>query len=650
MNIRAILTGLALAAGLSLGLFCPPTAQAQETKAERKLLRKARRYMLNGEFRAALANLKTARNMNGENPETLYLLAQCWQETGNIGETLDPLRDLMKIDSLYARDVLARYARALHFHLQIDKAERYYRLALKQFQPRDPEFEQIKRRQQECRHAKTLLKNPAVVEIENLGPKVNSPWPDYCPLITADERLLLFTSRRPSNKGEKHIDGLPFEDVYVAERGADGEWKPAYNAGAPLNTEWHDATTALSADGQTFILYRDEGFFLAKRSGLRWSLPKLMPPPVASPLHESSACLSADGNTLIFSREHPRRGDYDLYITEKDKEGNWTEPRELSGRVNTEFNENAPFLHPDGRTLYFSSAGHNSMGGYDVFKTEYEERSRSWTWPKNLGYPVSSADDDLYFVVSASGRNGYYSSVKPGGEGAADLYRIDFYPGDTTSPDAPPPPRLLLLKGRVTDALNNEPVAASLYVIDLATNDTITIMESNAATGEYLLALPAGRDYGVSAEAEGFVFYSQNFLLPDSLQYEERVKHIALQPDKMEIGAKVELRNIFFEVDKATLQDASAAELDRLYNLLTRYPELRVRILGHTDDQGAAEYNRKLSEARAKAVVDFLVNEKGVNPARLEYKGMGESAPAAANATEEGRRRNRRTEFEIIGL
>jgi outer membrane protein OmpA-like peptidoglycan-associated protein len=322
-------------------------------------------------------------------------------------------------------------------------------------------------------------------------------------------------------------------------------------------------------------------------------------------------------------------------------------------------------MHPDGRTLYFSSEGHNSMGGYDLFKTVYE--NGQWTKPENLGYPINTPDNDVYFVLSADGRHGYYASAKSGGEGEKDIYLITILgpikPVMQNNEDnliasiARPTEdvvvekkevkkvRLTILKGTVKDQATLEPLEAQITIIDNEKNEVINKLNTNGITGKYLATLPSGKNYGIRVEKENYSFHSENFIIPPAQDYQEITKDILLQ--NLEVGTNIVLENIFFDFDKATLRDESQAELEKLLEFMENNSNIRVEISGHTDSYGSDDYNKDLSNRRAESVVNWL-KKHGISETRLEYKGYGEEKPRATNDTEEGRQLNRRVEMTII--
>jgi outer membrane protein OmpA-like peptidoglycan-associated protein len=326
-------------------------------------------------------------------------------------------------------------------------------------------------------------------------------------------------------------------------------------------------------------------------------------------------------------------GEIDLYMIEKNPFGDWGPAMNLGAQVNTPFTEHSPFFSQDGKTLYFSSNGHPGYGDFDIFKTVYE--NGRWSTPVNLGSPLNTPKDDRFFTIGGSGEKGYFSSDRDGNN---DLYEIDI-------PENVRPEPTIIVAGTVTNMKDGKKVSAYILVEDLNSGELIAVNKSNSLTGQYLVVLPAGRTYSVSANKEGYFFYSQSFEVPKTAHFQEIKKDIELKP--IEKGAKVVLNNIFFETGKATLTSQSRLELEKAIELLRVNPSMVIEIGGHTDNVGDDAYNMKLSHDRAKSVREYLVNS-GINSDRVQAKGYGELNPVATNDTEDGRKANRRTEFVIL--
>jgi len=536
------------------------------------------------------------------------------------------------------------------------------------------EFQKVQKRLQEVQYGKELESSPVRVWVDNLGSAINSAAPEYAPLISTDETLLILTARRELNVGglKDETDNFPFEDVYYS-RNSGGEWAPLKNLGEDVNTSGHDAGSGLSPDGKTLFVFRGDVkgggdiYQSIYRDG-EWSKPKALYKTINTDAHESAAALSFDAQSLYFvSEKEGGYGGKDIYVAQWNVEKErWGEAKNLGPVVNSPYDEDGVYIHPDGKTLYFSSEGHNSIGGNDIFYSEYEDGR--WKTPTNMGIPINTPDDDVFFSVAADGRTAYYSSDREEGFGEKDIYRLTFL-GPEKQPvlnvedrliagsserkiEIPLQPaveirtsKMVLLKGLVIDDETNAPVAATIDLINNETAQVLASFQVEPASGKYLVSLPAGKNYGLNVNADGYLFNSLNFNIPDSAGYREFYKVIKMK--RIKIGETIVLRNIFYDYNKATIRNESTAELDRLEKVLVENPTIKVEISGHTDNVGGDDYNLDLSEQRAQSVVSHL-QSKGIDSERMIAKGYGETEPLATNETPEGRQENRRTEFKII--
>lgn len=491
----------------------------------------------------------------------------------------------------------------------------------------------------------STYREKAEVKVEKLGPEVNSNFDDYAAVIRADGSEMFFTSRRPYSEKEKKKDRESNEHIYkVKYDHKTDKWSGLQPLPESINLPGrHASNLALSNDGQRLFLYRDDqqgngDIFESILNGKRWSEPKSVGEPVNSKHHESSASLTPDGRALFFVSDRPGgEGGRDIWICHKKSDDSWGKAYNIGTEINTPKDEEGVFIHPDGKTIYFSSNGHEGEGDYDIFKSVFE--GGKWQKPVNLGKEINTPGPDLFYVEEASGRIAYYSSsVK--GKDDKDVFRIEYV---EEKDDAGP--SLTMIKGVVTDRETGKPIEAKIEITDNSTEKVIADYVSNNSTGKYLFSLPAGKDYGINVSAPGYLFYSEHIPIPDSSKFEEIEKNIEL--DKMKVGEEVVLRNIFFDYGKSSLKKESEAELKRVIKMLRQHENMVIEIAGHTDNKGGDEYNLNLSRERAKAVVGHLIN-KGVNKERLEYEGYGEQKPIATNETEEGRKFNRRVSFKIV--
>jgi outer membrane protein OmpA-like peptidoglycan-associated protein len=493
-------------------------------------------------------------------------------------------------------------------------------------------------------HSARLMQKPVPLKLENLGPAVNSPYPEYLPSLTADGRRLYFTSRRPQvGKEPNPLTGGYDEDLYWCERDENGRWQPAQPLGPPINSDRNEGAAFFSADGQwAFITLCDRAdglgscdIYFSELDGDRWLPPKNLGPAVNSSAWESHPSLTHDRKRLYFASSRPGgQGGSDIWYTEW-KNGTWQPPINVGPPINTPGDEYSPMIAADGRTLYFASDYHPGMGGMDLFVSYLSDTG--WTTPKNLGYPFNTPGDEQTLCVDAAGRIGYVALERPEGLGKQDIYAFSLWP------EIQPQRAASYVRGFVYDSLTKAPLAARVRIVDLELRDTIRALTSNRVTGEFVTSLPLRSRYALLAEAPGYLFYSQHFDLRESDQaYELRVPL-----EKPRKGSTIRLRNVFFEFDRADIKPESEVELLEVVRLLRAHPKWKVEVQGHTDSVGTAMYNQQLSQRRAEAVRQFLI-QRGIKAERIQARGYGSSRPIAPNTTEEGRALNRRTEILFI--
>ena len=637
-------------------------------------------------YREALPLLFKANKFNPNNAELNYKIGRCYlMSTVYKDECIPHFLKALKLNPSVAPDVQYHLGIGYHLTMDFDKAIAAFKKYKATLVSKNPaEMEDVDKRIQECETAKKLVAKPIRAFIDNFGRPVNTKYAEYGAIISADESVMMFTSRRNTSTGGEIDPGLNeyYEDIYISHK-KDGKWTAPENMGRPVNSDEHDATVAVAPDAQSMIIYNDDkgdgNLYECKLEGAVWSKPKKMNKNINTKYHESSASYSSDGKTLYFVSAKPGGfGHHDMYVTTwNEEEQDWGEAKNLGANINTKHNEEGVLIHPDGKTLYFSSQGHSTMGGYDIFKSTIKEDG-TWGAPENIGYPINTVDDDVFFVINASGRRGYYSSFKADGHGEKDIYMITFLgpekPFQLNSEDnllasvAKPvsekviekqvdalTKRITILKGVTSDCKTLKPVGATLELIDIDENSTLATFKSNKTTGKYLVSLPSGKNYGLIVRKEGYLFHSENFNIPETAAYQEVEKNICLKG--IEVGSVIVLKNIFYDYNKATLRDASKNELDRLTKLLNENPTIKIELSAHTDSRGGNAYNEKLSQRRAQSCVDYLI-KKGISTGRLVSKGYGETKLIKTDAEiaklkfkdekEAAHQENRRTEFKII--
>lgn len=351
------------------------------------------------------------------------------------------------------------------------------------------------------KNAKQFISTPHRSVIKNIGNTVNSAYGEYVPLITPDESILYFTSRREGSVGNlKDAYGSYYEDVYSSQKDASGNWTTPKNIGNPINTNTHDACVALSFNGAQMIVYRTSDdlltgdLYISKLENNTWSNPAKLGAEINTAFIETSACFSTDTSMIYFSSNKPNGfGGKDLYRIKKLPNGKWSMPMNLGPSINTDKDEDAPFLHADGKTLYFSSKGHNTMGGFDVFKTVANSETNTFTMVENLGFPINTVNNDIFFVLNASGNHGYYSSIKEDTYGGSDIYMIDTRFGDDD---------VIVKQAQVQ--LSNKESKAKVTLIDVETNQISGIYNANTKTGKFILLMNPLKAYKAIIQEEGY--------------------------------------------------------------------------------------------------------------------------------------------------
>ncbi len=484
---------------------------------------------------------------------------------------------------------------------------------------------------------------------ENLGPAINSQHHEYLPYLTADNGMLLFTSRRPESIGGfQRILRDYSEDFFFATRNESGEWSPAENLGQSINSEENEGAAAMSQDGRIIIFTacnRPDGvgscdLYISYWQDEGWSEPQNLGEQVNSEGWDSQPCLSHDGKTLYFASARPNgQGGRDIWYSTWDGTY-WRPAQNLEGPVNSPGNEDSPFLHADGLTLYFSSDYHPGFGMQDLFVSYRNEESGAWADAINLGYPLNTSAEESNIFVATNGREGFINSDREGGLGGSDIYRF-------VLPEPVRPQISTFVRGVVKDSLTRTPVYATMQVINVENGDTLRSIRSGRGDGRFLMSLPGGKEYAVYAKAPNYLFTSQHFSLTDL--NEETYFDLTIWMKPLKKGIQIVLPNIFFETGSYQLKSSSGAELATLAEFLQRNPRIRIEIQGHTDNVGSDADNLDLSQQRAESVRNALV-ELGVVPERMQAKGYGESVPVTDNDTEAGRAQNRRTEMKILDI
>ena len=629
-----------------------------------------------GHYDKALEHFLKAYEYNPENAALNYKIGVCHYQLKNNEEAIKFFNEALAGNEEVAVDIFYLLARSYHFTYEFQNAISNYQRCLEPDIIKDLDVKQdrINVYIRQCNNGKELVNNPVRVNINNMGEQINSPYDDYGPVFKGDS-VLYFTSRRKNEKNDERWPGDQrfYSNIYRSERQGEN-WQKAALVSNDIYSRHNNAIVEATSSPRRIYVYRsekDEGdIYYYEHNGRGWRGPKNFSNLVNTPAKESSLCITRDGSRVYFvsDLDENARGKKDIFYSEKNENGKWSYPVNLGGTINTSLNEEGVFVNSTGDKLYFSSEGHNSMGGYDIFVAE-RDAAGDWQEPENIGHPVNTPYDDVLFrMIEGQQNKGYYATIKEKGYGRKDLYEViflgeerEYESSNALDPIAwevepakerlyQPPEKLAIdttiyLFGHIMDTLAGDGVQAKVEIIDNQQNKVVATHLTDT-NGRYLVRLPEQKRYGVEVTAKDYLFFARNLNLSEMETVNDTIyKDFVL--DKVEVGKKVVLENIYFETNSARLKPTSFPELDRVIKLMKNNPGLKLEISGHTDNVGSYLANKKLSENRAKSVVDYLVKE-GIDQSRLTYEGYSFTRPIAPNDTPEGRQKNRRVEFEIL--
>lgn len=663
--------------------FKKGTEQTEGFKEAWKSIREGDKYYEEGAGTYSIArdHYLFAHQYNSEHPGLNYRIGVCYLLGDDAFRAIDYFLAAYNADQELTSDISLMIGRAYHMVEKFDKAKQYYMEYRQDLVPGEDivqETNRVDKLIMECEYGKDLSANPRRVIIQNLGEAVNSPFDDYNPRFAYDDTALFFTSRRPFGKkpGRSEFDNKYYENIYISPVENGKTFLEAYAPGKPFKAKGNNAVVGLAPDGSTIFMYlgeEDGGNILAleyKPEKDKWKKPKRFSKKIESDAEETTVAMTPDGQTLYFVSANPEltTGGKDILVVRKNEKGKWGDPENAGGLINTIYDEEGVFLADDGQVMYFSSKGHNSMGGFDVFKSAMGEDGR-WEAPENIGYPVNTPNDEVFYVTDKEGVYGFYATQREGGWGGRDIYKVISLGSEKqvltltrdslvaglnllvkepflSFPEILSVDTTLILSGQVKDTIMgaDTTIMAGLSFLNPETGEVIA-RAMTGTDGFYRARIPEPGIYGVEINATGYLYYLDILDLSGLNPDEPAERNFYLQ--KIEVGTKVVLDNIYFETGKSVLTPNSFEALDQVVRFLENNQSVRLEISGHTDNTGSLRINTRLSEARAKAVVDYIVN-KGITPGRLEYKGYADSQPVAENDTPEGREMNRRVEFKVL--
>ncbi len=621
-----------------------------------------------------------AAMMDPNNIRASYMSGVTLLESVTKGEAKEYFMKVYDQDPDYTFDLLYKVGQSLHYGYKFDEATQFYDRYLEKLVA-NPDYLGndmvvdgiVKRKIFECEQGKILMEFPEDVEIENLGPDINSEFYDYAPVVDADETIMIFTSRRKQQNLNQDVsdDNIPFEDIFVSKK-VNGLWDYPDNIGNVVNTMYHDSNVGLSKDGKELYIYKDENngdiYVSNQDANGEWSYPEPLDKHINSSFSETSVSLSPDGNTIFFASDRPGgEGGIDIWQSQRNAKGNWQKATNLGAPINTAYDEDGPFIGFDGKTLYFSSRGGNGMGGYDIYRVEYDSASQVWSTPTNMGYPINTPDDDIYFTPSKDGKRAYYASVKEDGLGYTDLYMLKV-PDEMKhkDPEAEPvqvvaPVQLASVTLTVSISGPNGPMDAVISLRGVLGTGGLAGHKTAEGVYEFASTEGEGQEYVLNVTQSGFekqlitinypaagnepINFAQSVTMVKA-KVEAPVVEVPRPAPRKVSGDRV--RNVYFDFGSSYFHTEDVSFIELAVGLLKQKSNLNLELFGHSDVVGIERFNKTLSIKRAERVKAAIVKE-GINDSRITVIGMGSDKPLASNDQEkEGRELNRRVEFKFI--
>jgi tetratricopeptide (TPR) repeat protein len=534
------LTKITSVIGVALFIFaCTPALNAQKTAIDNAgdKIREfnARQSYYRGDYKTALGIYKDLANGSPSSADYAFWVGECYFSLLDYTHALEYFEKSKQINPTANSNLPIELGKTYQLMGEIDKAiEEFESFKKTTTNPKTLKDSEVDHYLNQCKNAKEFTAKPVNVTIENLGKLVNSEFDDKRPSITADGKKMIFTSRRPRDKEsliDKEGDGKYFEDIYASQwDSAKNMWSEPDLVSGAINTEFHDAACSISPDGKQIFVYKNDaleargGDIWVSRlsSSGRWGSPKTMGHPINTTYWEDGACLSPDGNTIYFISERKSKealGKGDIYMsTRATKGGVWAEPINLGPLINTEYDEGGVYIAADGKTLFFCSEGHNSMGSYDIFKTVKE--GDKWSTPINLGYPINTMGAEKSFIITTDTKTGYIASDRPGGLGDRDIYKVDLshYRILEKDPnrDVSAAPGLSILKGTVISNEGASALAAEVNIFNEAGEKVGNTISNAEEGGDYFITLPGNQKYTVKIEVKNYKPLEETFLLAAS--------------------------------------------------------------------------------------------------------------------------------------
>ncbi|MDA3892998.1 MAG: OmpA family protein [Salinivirgaceae bacterium] len=618
---------------------------ASDSKKAVKYYKEAIAAFNNRDLKAVKESLNLALKKDDNFIDAYLLRAELWRVSHNFDKQISDLKKAISIDAEYFPYVNYNLGMAQMEFGQYENAKHSFSSFL--LLPNVREKSRLKAEEyiRKCDYALTLVENPVPFKPISLGDSINTLNDQYWPSLSIDGRYLYYSVLLVDSLHRTFTGDYAHQEDFYVSRHNNGSWGKGNPIGPPLNTSGNEGAMKISTDGNTIVFTacnREDGhgmcdIYFAYQTTTGWTRATNIRTPINTKYSEKQPCLSADGKTLFFSSNRPGGiGGMDIWYSEINRQGFWSEPINMGPTINTPKDEESPFLHPDNKTFYFSSDGHWGLGMKDIFISRKTDTSE-WGQPKNIGYPVNTYTDEIGLIVDHTGETAYYSTNF--NDSSRNIYQF------TLPVDSRPSP-VSYLKGKVSDIETGKPLEADIELLNPVSGKIIMNVTSLKQDGSFLICLPAGQKYALNASCYNYLFKSIHFNLTQLHPFDEPFEqNISLHPIK--INEAIILENIFFASDSYDLLPESNAELKKIEKYILQNPNWVFEIGGHTDQTGSKDYNMDLSEKRAKTVYDYLIL-KNINKNNVTFKGYGELIPVSQNKSPEQKAQNRRTEIKIV--
>ncbi|WP_345120442.1 OmpA family protein [Hymenobacter antarcticus] len=645
-NLSRRLLQASCAVALTAAVANPAAAQST-----RKDLKAGNKLFEQDNYRAAIPYYEKVLAKDPNNAKALFNAGISYMSFDK-EKASDYIYKAQKIKPKVDKSVEYWLGRVDHLNYNFDEAVAHFQAYNATLKKSDQRKEELAQLIAHSKNAKVQFNSPKDIFVKNLGPTINTQYSEHSPVISSDDKTLIFTSRGEavtgatgniSDKKNKSIaaDGEYFEDIFEATRVDDENWQKPRSLSGVLNGKGHDASTQLFDNDSKLLMYRNDNngdIFVSDKSGGDWGVPKPLDANINSKAYEGDAYITPDGLTLIFATgKYSEDGTLDLFQSTRVAGGDFGPAKSLGANINTKYDDDSPYMSKDGKTLYFSSRGHNTMGGYDIFKSEYDEAARKWGPSQNMGYPINTPDDDSYYRLSPDGSYAYLSSYRIGGYGEKDIYTINYIKNAN-------------IIGKVFSKRDSTTVIPGVELVfsgAQADKTALSFRDITKPDGAYQVAVLSGRTYQVAVSKDGKNIETQEFAVPVSTNDSTTITKNFYVDYIDTTSTGLAFKNIYFDTDKYKLRPESITELNNTSQVLMANTGINISIEGHCDSRNTDEYNMVLGQNRAEAAYNYL-KKQGIAETRMTTVSYGERRPAAPNDSPENMQLNRRDEFKVV--